>query len=93
MIKAQDLIKKQKKKESRKYLIYDKIYKSIEKKIELASSGDHFHTWYEIPVFILGCPVYSVKDCKEYIGTKLKNNGFECNYYDSNLLLIKWLPS
>ena len=90
MIKAKDLIKKQKEKEELKKHTYDKIYKIIEKKIYNASNSNYYHIWYQVPEFLVGLPVYSYKDCKEYLINKLKSNGFNVDTYEPNILLIKW---
>jgi hypothetical protein len=90
MIKAKDLIKDQKARESRKILTFEKIYNILEKKIIYASQGDIYHIWYEIPSFILGLPLYSVKDCKDYLEIKLKDNGFKTTFLEPNILIINW---
>lgn len=92
MVKADDLIKQQQERESRKFITFEKIYKMVEKKINIASSGDFYYTWYEIPEFLVGLPLYSLVECKIYIEKKLKENNFETEYYNPNILLIKWFP-
>ena len=92
MVKAGDLIKQQKDRENRKNITFDKILLKIEKKIEIASSGNYYYTWYSIPEFIIGLPMYSLNECKVYITQKLKDNGFEITCYDPNLMLVKWFP-
>ena len=72
MVKASDLVKQQKERESKKFKTFDKVYDLIEKKICLASSGNHYHTLYQIPEFLIGLPLYSKKDCQAYIVDKLK---------------------
>lgn len=90
MIKANDLIKKQKEVEDRKNKTYDKIYNFVEKKISRASSGNFYHTWYEIPEFVVGLPTYSLPYCRKYIQDKLTKNGFKTEFFMPNILLIKW---
>ena len=90
MVKAHELVKQQKEREERKNKTFDKIYLVIEKKITLASAGDYYQTWYLIPEFLVGLPLYSVEDCRKYIQKKLKNNGFETEFFLPNILLIKW---
>lgn len=92
MVKAQDLIDKQKIKEDIKYKSYHKIYLNIEKKITLASSSDFYYIWYEVPKIILGKITYKLSECIEYLKEKLKNDGFNIDYYEPNILLIKWFP-
>ena len=93
MVKATDLIKKQKEREDMKKETYNKIYKRIEKKICTASDANCYHTWYQIPEFLVGLPVYSFKDCKEYVQNKLVHNGFNVDFYEPNILFIKWFPA
>jgi len=74
----------------------DKIYKTIlsrvHKKIKLTSrqrNGDTF-TFFVIPEFLVGVPIYDTAACTAYIINKLKNNGFVINYTHPNLLFISW---
>lgn len=90
MIKAEDLIKEQRERENRKYITYDKIYKLVEKKIYIASKSDNYYTWYQIPNFLVGLPMYELKECNSYIQSKLKKNGFNTDFYEPNFLLIQW---
>ncbi len=90
MIKAEDLIKEQSERENRKFIVYDKIYKLVEKKIYLASKGDNYYLWFQIPEFLIGSPSYCLKECSIHIQSNLKNNGFNTDFYDPNLLLINW---
>jgi hypothetical protein len=36
--------------------------------------------------------MYSLRECKEYIENKLKNDGFETEFFEPNILLVKWFP-
>ena len=92
MVKAEDLIKEQKKREDNKYITFDKIYYRVEKKINISSSSNFYYTWYIIPEFLVGLPMYSFDECKQYIEKKLKKNGFNSEYYKPNILLISWFP-
>lgn len=90
MINAHELLKQQKERESIKNLTFEKIYDLIQKKIYLASMGNFYHTWYQIPEFILGLPTYSIQDCQTYITNKLKKNNFETDFYEPNIIFISW---
>jgi len=92
MVKADKLIKEQKERDERKKVTFDKVFMKIEKKIVLASAANYYYCWYSIPEFIVGLPMYSLKECKEYIENKLKNDGFETEFFEPNILLIKWFP-
>ena len=89
-IKAQDLMKEQKNREKQKIIIFDKIYNLIEKKIKTASDSDFYHIIYELPIFMIGSSLYSYQNCKDYIGNKLRENGFDVYYYEPNIFIIKW---
>jgi hypothetical protein len=93
MIKAKDLIKKQKDKEEQRKKTFDKIYTIIEKKICIASNANYYHIWYQVPEFLVGLPVYSHTDCKKYLQDKLTTNGFQVDLFDPNILFIKWFPN
>lgn len=92
MVKAEDLIKQQKEREDRKYLTFDKIYTHVEKKICSASAGNYYYTWFQVPEMLIGLPSYCYKECQTYIMSKLKKNGFETEFFEPNIILIKWFP-
>jgi hypothetical protein len=92
MVKAQDLINDQKEREKIKFKTFAKIYKNIEKKITLASASNFYYVWYEIPEFIIGFPLYNLEECKTVVIRQLKDNGFEIEKFERNIILIKWFP-
>jgi hypothetical protein len=92
MVKANDLIKEQKKKDERKKKTYKKVFDRVEKKIILASSSNSYHCSYEIPKIIIGLPIYSVDGCLEYVIKKLKKNGFGIKVLSENTIFISWYP-
>jgi hypothetical protein len=92
MVKAGKLIKEQKERDERKKITFEKVFIKIEKKIVMASAANYYYCWYSIPEFIVGLPMYSFKECKEYVEIKVNNNGFETEFFDPNILLIKWFP-
>lgn len=90
MVKAEDLIKEQDEKNNLRKTFYKKVYSRIEKKIVQVNSVNESQCWYEIPEFILGIPLYSFEDCKQYIINKLHKNGFKTNMIDNKIILIDW---
>jgi len=89
MVKASDLVKEQNEREKKKKLIFKKIYKRIEVKVQQASSANLFECWYDIPEFILNLPLYNLEDCKIYIINKLNKNGFKTGVFINNIW-ISW---
>jgi len=71
-----------------KKTIYDKLLYKIQQKIFKASSLETFSILYEIPKFIIGCPIYSLTDCSEYIVQNLETNGFKAKLFNKNELKL-----
>lgn len=92
MVKAQDLINSQKEREKSKYKIFAKVYSNIEKKISLASGCNFYYVWYEIPEFLIGSPLYNLDECRKAVVLQLKDNGFDVEEFENNILLVKWFP-
>ena len=90
MVKADKLIKEQEERDERKKITFNKIFLKIEKKIILRSAANDYHCWYSIPEFIIGLPMYSLKECKEYIENKLKKNKFKTEFFEPNIILVTW---
>jgi hypothetical protein len=93
MVKADELIKQQKEREDRKYITFEKIYEHVEKKICSASSSNNYYTWFQVPEMLIGLPLYSREECQKYIIHKLGKNGFNTEFFEPNILLIKWFPN
>ena len=92
MVKADKLIKQQKDREDKKNETFDKILLKIEKKIINASSANNYYTGYLVPEFIIGLPLYNLKECVNYIKMKIEKDGFKVEFYEPNLLFIDWKP-
>jgi len=92
MVKADKLIKDQKEREDKKNDTFDKIFTKIEKKITISSLSNNYFTWYVIPEFIIGLPLYNLKECITYLEKKIQKNGFKTIVYEPNILYIDWMP-
>jgi hypothetical protein len=92
MVKAIDLINEQREREKNKEKIYKKIYKKIESKIIQTSSMNQSECWYLIPDFLFNIPLYNLEGCKNYIKSKLKNDGFSVYFTgdSNNIIVISW---
>ena len=79
-------------KQQRRLRIYDKIYHKIMHKIKnIANKGDGiFSTYYVIPEYQFGCPLYNQTTCIAYCIIKLRKIGFEVTYTHPNFLYISW---
>jgi hypothetical protein len=78
--------------EDNKEKVYKTILSRVHKKIKLTSrqrNGETF-TFFIIPEFLLGVPLYDTAACTAYIINKLTENGFIIKYTHPNLLFISW---
>jgi hypothetical protein len=79
-----------KEKEKIKNDIYDKILVRVHNRIKLVSRHAETFSYFVIPKFVLGIPMYNFDQCKHYIINSLTENGLAVNYIDPNLLYISW---
>jgi hypothetical protein len=79
-----------KEKEKIKNDIYDKILVRVHNRIKLVARNAETFSYFVIPKFVLGIPMYDFEQCKHYIITSLTENGLAVNYIDPNLLYISW---
>ena len=92
-----DLFKRKREVEQNKIKVYQTILNRIHKKIKITSRQKHndLFTFFIIPEFLVGTPVYDVAACTSYIIDKLTQNGFQIRYTHPNMLFIcwkKWIP-
>ena len=90
MVTASELLKQQEEKKKKKEKTFKKIYKNLEKRIIIANSANHNSIWFEIPEFILGIPIYNVKECNNYLQKKLEKNGFSSKFFEPKYLSVDW---
>tara|TARA_B110000046_G_scaffold150372_1_gene158727 strand:+ start:6836 stop:7384 length:549 start_codon:yes stop_codon:yes gene_type:complete len=72
--------------------IYRNILNRVHNKIKLTArqrNNDTF-TFYLVPDFLLGVPIYNTSLCIAYIINKLESNGFFVKYTHPHLLFISW---
>ena len=74
-----DLFKRKREVEQNKIKVYQTILNRIHKKIKITSRQKHndLFTFFIIPEFLVGTPVYDVAACTSYIIDKLTQNGFQ----------------
>jgi len=69
---------------------YDAVLSKCYAHIQKAADTELFQTFFEVPVFIVGLPLYDLNHCTAYIITQLRNNGFLVTYYFPRILYISW---
>ena len=85
-----ELYESARKKELNKFEIFDKILQRCHNKIKLYAQNKKTECIYEIPSFILGVPLYDIKELKEYILSSLNKNGFILKQFPPNWIFISW---
>ena len=70
---------------------YKNIYKICIEKIKCANSLGKTDIIYEIPPFVCGCDDYNVKNCLDFIETKLRNSHFDTYIIKPSSLFISWV--
>jgi transcription initiation factor IIE alpha subunit len=91
-INIDDLYDSQQKRDLKQVSIFNKILNRIYNRITVTgrTKKNDRHTWFTIPEYIFGEPVYDKGDCIAYIVSKLEENGFQTNYVHPNTLFVSW---
>tara|TARA_B100001094_G_C18148159_1_gene782062 strand:+ start:185 stop:640 length:456 start_codon:yes stop_codon:yes gene_type:complete len=74
----------------KRYGKFDDILKCIHNRIKSYAKNEQTCCFYKIPEFIIGVPLYNIKDLTNYLFNSLKKNGFQLMYIDPNVLFISW---
>jgi len=70
--------------------LYNSILEKIHHRIKYNADLEKTYCFYNIPGFIIGVPLYDIKELTTYIITALQKNGFKILYIDPNWLFISW---
>jgi hypothetical protein len=77
-INLNDLFSMQEQKRKNRTVCFDRVLELCHRRIKTVSSYGGQNTFYEIPGFIVGYPLYNINECMEYIVDALRKNGFLC---------------
>ena len=69
---------------------YDKILKQCHSRIKYYSSFEKTTCFFAIPEFIIGVPLFSIQELRQYMMNSLERNGFKLMYLHPNWLMIDW---
>jgi len=91
-IEIHKLFDKYYKKQQRRLKIYHKIFNKIIYKIKsISNKGQNvFSTFFIIPEYQFGCPLYDQTTCIAYAILKLRKVGFDVTYTHPNFIYISW---
>ncbi len=93
-INFNELYSMQKRKLVNRRKCFDHIIELCHRRIRTVSSYCGQNTFYEIPGFIVGFPLYNINECIEYIVEALRKNGFLIQMVPTNIgvIYISWDP-
>lgn len=80
-----------KKKNDIKYTAFNKIVEMCHMRINYLGTYGNTYCWYMVPAFLLGFVNYDLKECSQYVAAKLESEGLHVEYYEPNILFIKWV--
>jgi len=83
----EEIYKSTKRKEKKKIEIYNKILGSCNRKVKWCNSNNKFECYFEIPTFMMGCPLYNIDECAFFIIQKLQIQKFKTFFYSPELLI------
>lgn len=91
-INLDELYETKQKKDIEKLKNFNKILYSVHNKIKIISrqKNEVKYCVYIIPNIILGVKKYNIKECATYIIQSLRDNGFNCVFYNPNIIFISW---
>jgi len=91
-IEIHKLFDKYHKKQQRRIRIYEKTYNKIIYKIKgISNKGTNiFSTYFVIPEYMFGSPLYNQTTCIAYSIIRLRKVGFDVTYTHPNFLYISW---
>ena len=70
--------------------LYDSILKKCHSRILYNSGLQRTYCFYQIPEFVIGTPLYDIRELRNYVMNSLKTNGFDILYVEPNWLFIYW---
>jgi len=94
-INLQELYSMQKKKLKNRSKCFDYIIELCHRRIRTVSSYCGQNTFYEIPGFVVGYPLYNLNECITYVVDALRKNGFLIQILpppNISVIYISWDP-
>jgi hypothetical protein len=90
MLSISDLTKYTSKKKECTDKIFNQVLLKCHNRIKHAASKSYSSCFYNVPVCILGLPVYNLNNCIKYIMDKLVRNEFDVELRVPTTLVISW---
>jgi hypothetical protein len=90
MINIYSLYKKQHEKQKIRISIYEKVLKKCHKRIKYVANIGKQETYFIVPEYMFGVPLYKQIACVCFLMIKLRKNGFNVKYTHPNFIYISW---
>lgn len=92
MLNAKDIVAAQAKKTNKRQESFKRILeqcnKQIKKSIEIERNVTF--TFFEVPEFLIGYPLFELNECIEYLVKSLTSSGFTVKYFFPRILFVTW---
>jgi hypothetical protein len=70
--------------------IYNSILNKCHNKIKQAAEKELISTFFNIPSYVVGLPLFDISECSKYIFDHLQQNGFKVSFLSLNIIHISW---
>lgn len=69
---------------------YDTLLKKVHHRVTTVSKRNETHCIFQLPLLVMGMPLYNPFECCGYLIHSLKKEGFLVKYFHPNILYINW---
>jgi len=90
MLNIFSLYKKQHEKQKIRISIYEKVLLKCHRRIKYVADYRKQETFFIVPEYLFGIPLYNQIACVCYLIIKLRKNGFKVKYTHPNFIYISW---
>ena len=91
IINIYSLYKKQHEKQKIRISVYEKVLLKCHKRIKFVADSGKQKTYFIVPEYMFGIPLYNQIACVCYLIIKLRKNGFKVKYTHPNFIYISWI--
>lgn len=93
MLRARDVWDEQEQRKQNRMAAMGPVISQIEAKVrqQAIHNSNAPYILYEVPTFVFGYPLYSLKEAMEYLVTEFSRAGYWVWIVDEKLLFISWL--
>lgn len=77
-------------KKMRHHMSFEEVLKSCHKRILAQTDLKKMNMFYEVPLFVVGYPLFDISECLEFLIKELESNGFLVRYFFPRYLYISW---